>query len=131
MKKLGLIILLMSGVLVAKEPVSILDFKDHVYQEFIQGKLDDVIIKYPEGTIVPLKLSLKGDVLAIDSTGEINLKTLKTCYIRCPSQDHLLFSSDLKEWKTFPEFFMGNIKMSIKPQNIEHVANLEMELDQR
>ena len=78
-----------------------------------------------------MKMILLGEFLALESenTTPLNLKILKTCYIRCEEKENFLFSTDLQEWKEFSEFFTGRIGVSVKAENDRTIAGLELELN--
>ena len=113
--------------------ISLLDLNESVIQDFTQGKMGDYILKCPEGACLPLKMTLKGQFLALESTAitPLYLKILKTCYVRCETQENFLFSTDLQTWKGFSEFFTGALNVSVDHQNGGPVAGVELELNQR
>lgn len=113
--------------------ISLSELDDRVIQDFSNGKIGDAIVKCPEGTSLPFKLTLKGQFLALESTSilPLYLKVLKTCYVRCEGKENFLFSTDLQTWKGFSEFFTGELKASVETENGGPVAGLQLELNER
>lgn len=111
--------------------ISLAQLDEGIVQDFLQGKMSDYSLECPTGSDLPLKMTVKGEFLFLDS-GEttLNLRILKTCYIRYEGKDNFLFSTDLQEWKGFSEFFTGELKASVSIQNGGPIARLELELNQ-
>lgn len=113
--------------------IQLSDLNDRVIQDFSQGNLGDFVVECPAGTSLPFKLTLKGEFLGLESNSiaPLQLNVLKTCYVRCEEKENFLFSTDLQTWKGFPEFFTGNLKISVETENGSPVAGLQFELNQR
>ena len=120
--------------------ISLCDLNDQLIQEFSYGTRRDLIVECPEGASLAFKLTLKGEFLALESAAiaplsavvtPLYLRILKTCYIRCEGRENFLFSTDLKNWKGFSEFFTGELKVSVETDNAGPVAALQLELSER
>jgi hypothetical protein len=109
------------------------DLDDRMMNDFSEGKMSHFILECPEGVSIPFKLDLKGEFLVLESAlmAQLSLKILKTCYVRCEEKENFLFSTDLKAWKGFSEFFTGAITVSLGQENDEPVAGLQIELNQK
>jgi hypothetical protein len=90
--------------------------------------LRNIIIECPQGAELPLKMTIRGDVMSLEPN-LVTLKLLKTCYIKSGTGS-LLFSSDRKDWKTFSNYFIGKGAASLDFQNQIGCINLELELNQ-
>lgn len=112
--------------------IQLSELDDQVIQEFSNGKLNGAIIECPKGASFPFKLTLKGELLALDSASclPLYLNVRKTCYICCDRGDFLI-STDLQTWRGFSEFFTGELKVSIEPENGVPIVDLQLELNQR
>lgn len=107
---------------------------EEVDQLFSQGKLlNNVILECTEGSLLPLKISIKGDLLSLDSEDKnpMTLKILKTFYIRCDEKEQFFFSTDLQEWKEFSEFSTGMLNALLKSENGVPTASLDLQLNHR
>jgi hypothetical protein len=122
--------MLLGSQMAAVEIVKLSDLKQEMVEKFAEGKRDDLIVECKEGTSLPLKIDLKGQCLALESA-PLNLKVLKSCYIRCQGDKEFLFSSDLLTWKNFGDFFTGELKLSVGPEAEGVLARLQLELNQR
>jgi len=113
--------------------IKIEELNQQKIDRFSQGKLGDHILECSEGTCLPLKMDLKGEFLALESSNAapLYLKLLKTCYIRCEEKENFLFSTDLQNWKEFSEFFTGHMRVSLQAGGDEIIAGLELDLNQR
>jgi len=115
----------------ANQIISLLEINERTVRDFSEGKMGGYILECPEGTHLPLEMILSGEFLALESHERTHLKILKTCYIQCKERENFLFSTDLKKWETFSDFFIGKLKVSLNVQNDELVAEVELELNQR
>ena len=111
--------------------IGLSNLSERMIHDFSQGNMSDFILECPAGTSLPFKLTLKGELLALESAATEQLHVLKTCYVRCPEKENFLFSTDLQTWKSFAEFFTGEIKVSIELESGEPMAGLQLELNQR
>jgi len=110
------------------------DLNERVVQDFVQGNLGDFfVVECTEGAYLPLKLNLSGEFLSLiaESSSPIYIKVMKTCYIRSDGQMNFLFSTDLKNWKNFSEFFKGELNASVLPTDQGPIAQLHFDLNQR
>lgn len=124
-----------SGQLMAASTVdlSLLDVNETIIQDFSKGKMSGCTLECPQGALLPLKLSLRGEFISMDfaAAAPVYLKVLKTCYVRCEEQEKFLFSTDRLQWKEFGEFFTGELRVSVHAENGEPTAGLELELNER
>lgn len=90
-------------------------------------KFKNVILECPQGSELPFKMTIRGDMLSLEPN-LLTLKLLKPCYIKS-GMGSLKFSSDLKKWEDFSEFFTGKTAASLDFQNQETQINLELELN--
>lgn len=123
----------MGGAPIPDQIINLVDLSDSVVQDFTQGKLSDTIIECMEGTMLPFIITVKGEFLSMESASiaPLYLKVLKTCYVRCEEKENFLFSTDLKTWKGFSEFFTGELKVTVRADNAGPVAGIEFELNQQ
>lgn len=134
MKQTFLTLLLASSMLCAEAKtgmIDILDLDPAAVEEFAKGDYQDVIVRCPEGIFLPFHMNIKGEFLDLDPTPLVYIKVVKTCYIKCLGPQVLLFSSDLKVWKNFDEFFTGSINLSYKIEDKEPAIGLNALLNQR
>jgi hypothetical protein len=113
--------------------IRLTDLNDRVIQDFSQGNMGDFVVECPAGSSLPFKLTLKGEFLGLESTqsAPLYLNVLKTCYVRCEEKENFLFSTDLRTWKNFSEFFTGELRVSVEAENGGPIAGLQFELNQR
>ncbi len=111
----------------------IVDLDEQMINDFSEGKMSHFILECPEGVSIPLTLNLLGEFFVLEPSlmAQPTLKLLKTCYVRCVEKENFLFSTDLKTWKGFSEFFTGTLTVSLSQENDEPVAGLQIELNQR
>lgn len=88
------------------------------------------VLECTAGTILPFGLSLQGEFLSLEEGAISTIKVLKTCYIKF-LEDTMLFSADLQEWKSFEDFFTGNIQLVINSDDIMPALQLNLELNQK
>ena len=109
--------------------MSLGDFAKAIEAGMPIDKMRHIILECAQGTELPLKMTIRGDVLTLEPN-LFTLKLLKTFYIKS-GKGPLLFSSDMKDWKEFSEFFLGKAAASLDFQNQLAQVNLELELNQR
>lgn len=130
----GCAMILAATQLLAEPKTQILrlsDLNNTLIQDFSQGNRSDCILECAAGLSLPFKLTLKGEFLGLEAAPPLSLNILKTCYIRCEEKENFLFSTDLQTWKTFSEFFTGQLRLSVETENSQLVAGLQFELHQR
>lgn len=109
--------------------ITLLECDHEMITDFCNGKLKDVILECKEGTSLPFEIHVKGEYLNLESKPEYSkIRILKTCYVRCPEPEKLLFSLDAKAWKNFSEFFTGMVGGSFGVYNGNPLAKLELDL---
>ncbi|MBM3207667.1 MAG: hypothetical protein FJZ57_03565 [Chlamydiae bacterium] len=113
--------------------ISMSELNNRLMESFCNGEIKDVIVECLQGTSIPLKVIVKGQFLALESTSgsSFYFKVLKTCYVRCEEKENYLFSSDLQTWKSFSDFFTGELKVSVEVEKGEPIVGLQLELDPR
>jgi hypothetical protein len=90
-------------------------------------KIKNIILECPQGAELPIKMTIRGDMLSLEPN-LLTIKLLKPCYIKS-GKGSLKFSSDLKKWVEFSEFFIGKAAASLEFQNLATLINLELELN--
>lgn len=90
-------------------------------------KIKNIILECPQGAELPIKMTIRGDMLALEPN-QLTIKLLKPCYIKS-GRESIKFSSDLKKWEEFSEFFVGKTAASLEFQNQATQINLELELN--
>ncbi len=118
------------GVGLNARPIALGEMTQGMVEDFIQGKQQDMVVICPEGTVLPLNLSLKGEFLALQEHAPVHVKILKTCWVKCV-EGTFLFSLDAKNWKDFSEFFTGKLGASVGIHEQGPFAGVECELLQR
>jgi len=130
MKKMMLMGILATAMCVAEQVVNLYDLTDENIESFTQGKLPDVVVKCPAGTVMPLTFSLQGEFLGLESAGHSSMKILKTCFVKCHGET-FLFSLDGKRWKEFSEFFTGKLNAEFHNTENGPIAHVGCELHQK
>lgn len=104
--------------------------KDNL-EDFFMGKLPHIAVKYSEGMTLPCNLFLEGDILKLSSE-EIprTIKALQTFYIRS-TEETFLFSINLKDWKSFLEFFAIETRVSLDVKEGTPQIGLTLGLEQK
>jgi hypothetical protein len=132
-----IVLLIASASLMAAVPrdiVNVVDANEELFRNFTAGN-DQLIVECGEGAELPFKMSIKGNCLQLDSSQQsaVSLKVLQTCYVRCVKENELqfLFSSDLEQWKSFSDFFTGELKLTVVTEEAGTIARMELELNQR
>ncbi len=117
----------------AQEMIQLTDLNEQTIYDFTHGKMRDSIIECPKGSTLPLTIEIKGSFLELHSASEspLYLTLSQTCYVRCNAQEKFLFSSDLRSWKPFSEFFTGEIKASLERDSSGPLASLQIELNKK
>ncbi|HEX2578903.1 MAG TPA: hypothetical protein VHK67_00675 [Rhabdochlamydiaceae bacterium] len=130
MKKMMLITILGTALCAAEQVVSLYDLADENIEQFMQGKLQDVVVKCPAGMVLPLTFSLQGEFLGLESASQSSMKILKTCFVKCYGEKYL-FSLDGKRWKEFSEFFTGKLHAEFHNTESGPLAYVGCELHQK
>lgn len=103
-----------------------------LFQEFLDGKNDQMIVELREGTSLPLKLHIEGDFISLCGGEEsLELFIKRTCYIRWTGPGTFLFSIDGGKWHPFSDFFTGMISMALHTEEKSPTASLELILNQK
>jgi hypothetical protein len=109
--------------------ISLSDFAKGIEIGMPMEQLTNTIIECAQGTELPVKMTIQGDMLSLEPN-LFTIKLLKTCYIKS-GKGPLLFSSDLKKWQKFADYFVGKTAASLNFQDQFAQINLELELNQR
>ena len=111
--------------------VALQDMNNEMLEGFFTGKIPGVVLECTEGLNLPFNLMLKGQYLVLDSADSAStIKILKKCFIKC-EKNEVFFSSDLKSWKTFQDFFTGAIGVSVSVDQGTPTVCLNLELNER
>lgn len=116
---------------IADQIIPFTDFTEEEFTEFTNGKLPDVILECTKGTSLPLTLIVSGDFFQSEGTSSSGLQVIKTCYVKCSKDEEFLFSADLETWKTFFDFFTGEIRGIAKIEDNHPAAGLSIQLSQK
>lgn len=113
-----------------QQVVSLNELSNEKLESFTQGKLQDIAVACPAGMVLPLKFSLQGEFLALESEGASSVKILKTCFLKCVGGEFLC-SLDGKNWKGVLEIFTGNLGVELDNSNNGPFINVSCELNQK
>jgi len=111
--------------------VALEDVKSEMLERFFTGETPSVVLECTEGLSLPFNLRVKGQYLALDYENSTSAITIvKKCFIKC-EENEFLFSTDLKSWKPFQEFFTGEIGVSVNVDEGLPTVCLNIEINQR
>ena len=112
--------------------VDIRDAKAEELLNIMEGKMKNLALHFPEGSILPIKPKLSGEFLElVGEVPELNIHIKRDFYVRC-NAGSLLVSSDLKEWKDLGQFVTGNIYAGLVKEESDPVfAVLEAQINER
>ena len=80
-----------------------------VWEKFQKGELQEVIVEFRKGDLVPVKIRAEGDLLFVDDPSTIYVTIKETLFIKC-TQTALLMSRDNQDYKPFNELITGRKK---------------------
>lgn len=107
------------------------DLTQKVMEDFIEGKHENMVVICPEGMVLPLTFSVKGEFLALQSSeAPAQVKILKTCFVKCVGKV-FFFSLNGEHWRDFSEFFTGKLGASLGVGEQGAFAGVDCELYQR
>lgn len=87
--------------------------KDKMPEEIIKNWQPHWVIEIKQGIEMPMKINAQSDLFHIGAESLVsNITFDKTFYIRFVEGD-ILFSNNLKIWKSFEKFFTGQVSASI------------------
>jgi len=109
--------------------MSLADFAKCIETGMPLENLRNLILECPKGAELPLKMTILGDTLSLEPNF-FTLKLLKPIYLKS-GKGPLMFSSDLKEWQEFSEFFVGKAAAALDFQSQVAQVNFELELNQQ
>ncbi len=93
--------------------VSVHNASQETFDEIMKGNCLSVAIEFPAKTMLPIQLALSGDLMhfvgSTENPGYFEVK--QTFYAKCTEAGNPVFSSDLKNWKSFGEFITGNLSV--------------------
>ncbi len=144
---IGCLSLLVSSALSADQPlqstldqdsmllIDFVDIRDARAEELLnimEGKLQNLAIHFPKGVNIPLKPKINGDFFdLVGDDAKLMLEVKKDLYVRS-YEGSLLFSSDLKEWKSLETFITGSISAElVKNESGPFFAAVEAKILQR
>lgn len=112
--------------------ISLSELTPDMVEDFFMGENGpSFVLECSEGSILPFRLSLKGEFLnlELDDTPS-TIKVMKTCFINRVG-DKFLFTTDFKSWKNFEEFFTGVVGISLNVEEGIPTVGFNLELNQR
>ena len=113
------------------QPVTFADLTQDRVENFFAGKEDGLVIHCPEGTILPLDISLGGEFLSSSEDNPLGtVRLLKSCFVKCVDEV-FFFSTDGETWKGFSDFFTGSVAVSISTTEEAPLVGITLELDER
>lgn len=113
------------------EIVPVSAITNEILMNFFQGKTPHIALEFTEGTILPFRVSLSGEFLAIENNDSPRIiKVMKTCYVRSVG-GNFLFSADLHNWKDYHAFFTGKLGISFAVADGIPFIDVGLELNQK
>lgn len=112
--------------------VNIHNVSSQEFKEIMQGHRSDIALEFTSGSVLPLNLFLKGNLVnLIDDIKDIKTIEIKqTFYARCIDKE-LILSSNLIDWKPCLEFITGNASVILNIQDGQPSVNLGAEVYRR
>src|SRR3989344_2366689 len=109
MKKVWFVVVavLCMGFVAQAEPLRFSELTGDVWEKFQKGELQEVIIEFRKGDLVPVKVCAEGDLLGIDDPTTIYVTVKETFFIKF-TQTALLMSRDNQDYKPFNELITGS-----------------------
>lgn len=95
--------------------VNVLCVTEQDLNSLMHGECPEVAIEFSKGTILPLNLFLKGNLMNIvgcDKQQMTQLEVKRTFYAR-HVENELTFSFNLTDWKPFLEFITGTFSVEL------------------
>lgn len=114
------------------EVITLHQLIEGVARGYSKDQFQDVVLQCPVGTLIPLNLTMRGDLFSLEPNQSValNMRLLKPCFVKYRDKNHILFSSDAQEWKDFDQFFTAkSIPSIVFPHDNLPYANLEVQLN--
>jgi hypothetical protein len=94
--------------------VNVKTIGEEMIHAFMEGEVENIILEFSEGTLIPFKTSLSGNIINIlpKERDPIYFSIQQTFYLAITNDD-TLFSTDLSNWMTASSFFHGDIGFNI------------------
>ena len=112
--------------------VNVCNLTDQELNEIMQGHCPEIAIAFAAQTTLPISLFLKGDLLnLVEGDGKLGTIEIKRCfYARCTEQG-LILSSNLTDWKPFLEFITGTASIALSIQEGQPSILMGAEVNRR
>ncbi len=110
--------------------ININKINEAMLHAFMSGDIRNIIVELNEGTLLPFRTNLKGDLINIvpEERDPIYFQVMQTFYLKEESES-LLFSTDLQEWRNFTDFVDGNIDLTIEPTPTGPMLRTDLSMD--
>jgi len=107
------------------------DLSASTIEDLFSKKNPNFVLECTRGSFLPFTLKVSGEFLSLETEASYQtIEVLKTCYVK-REKDTFFFSSDLENWKNFPEFFTGNLDVSLKNEGGTPTLGINLELNKR
>lgn len=113
--------------------VQVYDMTDEMFQEFMLGNLQNIVIEFPKDAQLPLEVFLEGELVTLVKKGDSPLFITfnKSIYLR-HHKGKLKLSTDFHNWRPLEGFLTGNVQVGINMEEIKGpVLSLGAELFER
>lgn len=108
--------------------VPIATVSQETLQDLMEGDSEDMVLECAEGSTLPLKLFISGDVIETDEDSPlVSLRVLQTFYIKVQDSG-FLFSRDGRDWLSLLEFVTGTASLGLGMDASQPVAQAGMDL---
>ncbi len=114
------------------EKIGLSEFSRLVYEGVSPDQMKRILIECPAGSELPFKFSLRGDVFCFEPTQDVSfsIKLTKTCYLTHLPKLGLVFSTDMRNWRKFVDFFVGRAAMAFTVEKQIPTASFELDLNE-
>lgn len=108
--------------------VRLIDLDQSDLNRIMTGQCPEMAIEFSKdlGLLLPVTLSLQGEVVTLSSESAISPTILQTFYLRCVNEE-LLFSIDRTHWKPISEALTGIFTVSLNLNDGQPNLNLTAE----
>lgn len=113
------------------QKMSLSEFSALIFEGTAPRKLKNLIIECPEGSELPFKLTLNGDLFTFGPSQDLQFSLIlkKTCYLTHLPTEGTVFSTDMKNWKKADDFFfMKRASIGLFNENKQPTATFEVDL---
>jgi len=84
---------------------------------------DDVILKFPQGTVITAKFALSGDLVELTGDNDqLSILINETFYFTMTEDEEFVFSLDGETWKEFEDFVTGSLKVTLSKDEQGNMA---------